>query len=277
MGKNLISTAPYATDGGLTTTLSVASEELMQMLADTLTDEKAEYLLLKTRMDLFGTFGQVIIDRSYATFMLDLREGMEATWKNQLETKVRNQTRKGLNNPLDVRYGQRELVDDFFEVISTCWRDLGTPAHSKTLFIELLKCFDQDASLMVIYLKNKPVSAALLFLCKNTIHHPFAATIKRYNHLAINNVLYWKIIEFACQHEMEYFDMGRSPIGQGTYKYKSSWGAKPQQLYYNYLIGKKGTTPNYHSWMVKLATKTWSFMPLRLANATGPLFIKEVL
>lgn len=249
----------------------------MHQLTETLNRENAKYLLLKTRADLFSTFRQVNVDRTYATFLLDLREGEERIWKDQLETKVRNQTRKGLNNPLSVRFGQQELLDNFFEVISTCWRDLGTPTHSKKLFMELLKGFGKDAMLVVIYLKDKPVSAALLFLCKDTIHHPFAATIRRYNHLAINNVLYWKIIEFACQRNMAYFDMGRSPVGQGTYKYKISWGAKPQPLYYNYLIGENGSLPNYQNWMVKQATKAWSRLPLPIANALGPILIKEVL
>ena len=170
-----------------------------------------------------------------------------------------------------------ELLDDFYAVISRCWRDLGTPTHSKAFFRSLVNGFGSRASFVVIRLNRRPVSCALLFMCGTTLHHPFAATIKEFNKLSINNVLYWKIIEFGCQKGLRYFDMGRSKKNQGTYLYKESWGAQAIPLYYHYLLGPSGSVPNYDSRLTKLATEIWKKLPVFLTNKLGPVFIRALI
>jgi hypothetical protein len=77
---------------------------------------------------------------------------------------------------------------------------------------------------------------------------------------------------------MDWFDMGRSPINKGTYRYKSSWGAKPVQLYYTYLADKTEHIPHYfESKTLQLATTMWKKVPLPLTKMLGPKLIKGVL
>ena len=68
-------------------------------------------------------------DDSYFSFELDLRIGTERLWHESVRSKTRNQVRKAQKQAFDVRFGGLELFDYFYEVLTRCWRDLGSPAH----------------------------------------------------------------------------------------------------------------------------------------------------
>lgn len=276
--KTLFSTAPYASYGGVW----IKNENDIQGLIEELRKIKKQfnpnYILLKADSDYFKEFPGVFqLDLSYSTFILDLRNGKDEIWKQKLNKKTRNQTRKGLKQDLDIQLGEMELFEDYFSIISKCWRDLGTPTHSRSFHKAIVQGYGENSKLIVLYHNGKPVSTAMLLICKNTIHHPFAATIKKYNHLSINNVLYWEIIEFACKNKLEFWEMGRSPKGSGGAKFKLSWGAEEKQLYYYYLVNDKGDIPKYNNKLTKFATGVWKYFPLSIANYLGPKFIRKVL
>jgi predicted N-acyltransferase len=281
LNKSILLTSPYAAEGGMLTKNSdnISLDEEFINEINTIYDEfKPEYILIKTRLPLAiqnEYSHHFFIDYSHYTFILDLTEGLDNVWNKKIKSKTRNQIRKGLKNILDIRIGYLEILEDFYKVLSTCWRDLGTPIHSIDFFRNILINFKEKSKLIVVYHKNRPVSSALLLIIGNTIHHPFAGTIKRYNHLAINNILYYKIIEYACFLNIKYFDMGRSRLGQGTYKYKESWGAKPLQLFYYYYRLKDKELLNPDSYYLKLAASMWKKMPLCIANNLGKYFIKR--
>jgi hypothetical protein len=43
-------------------------------------------------------------------------------------------------------------------------------------------------------------------------------------------ILYWAVLEFACQGGYHRFDFGRSTRDQGTFRFKQQWGAAPEGL-----------------------------------------------
>lgn len=276
--NNIYTTAPYASYGGVIINNKLDLNEIVNQIINLYKNKKLKYILLKTDYDYFNDFKNIFFcNLLYSTFILDLSIGIDRLWIEKLDKKTRNQVRKGLNQNIDVKFGHYELLKDYYLVISNCWRDLGTPTHSFEFHKSILHGFKSDCKIIVIYYKNKPVSAALLIIQENTIHHPFAGTIKKYNSMSLNNVLYWKIIEFACEKKLKYWDMGRSPKQSGGAKYKLSWGAEEKQLYYYYLTDSKSKIPNYSKKLIKIATYIWKFIPLILANKLGYYFIKNEL
>ncbi|MCL5270859.1 MAG: GNAT family N-acetyltransferase [bacterium] len=271
------STAPYLTDGGVRGGGAITRESV-DRLAAFRRSLGADCLLVRTRHDYFRDFADAVhIDRSYLTFMLDLSGGADRIWQKEMNTKSRNQTRKGLKCNPQVRFGHRELLDDFYQVVSRAWRDLGTPTHSKAFYANILRYFGDNATIIAIHLDGAPVSAAMLLTCSQTLHHPYACTIKKYNSLCINNVLYWKIIEWGCARGLAWFDMGRSMIGQGTAAYKKSWGGQPVPVHYNYFLAPGRRPPDYNSRLIHLATAAWKCLPVPVANLLGPRLISGVL
>lgn len=279
LNQGIVSTSPYAGDGGvLTRNLNnmPLGKELINRMDVIHHQFKPEYILIKTRLPLANNdeYSYFYTDYSYYTFILDLTEGLQNVWNEKIKSKTRNQVRKGLKNILDIRIGYLDIIDDFYRVIATCWRDLGTPIHSIDFFRNILINFKEKSKLIVIYYQNKPVSSALVLITDNTVHHPYAGTIKRHNHLSINNALYYKIIEYACSLNIKYFDMGRSKLGQGTYRYKEAWGAQPLQLFYYYYKLQNKERINTNSTYIKIATTLWKKLPLWMANNLGKYFIK---
>jgi lipid II:glycine glycyltransferase (peptidoglycan interpeptide bridge formation enzyme) len=182
-----------------------------------------------------------------------------------------------LKAKLVVKTGGIELSDDFYGVISEVWRNLGTPTHKKQFFEIILKTFRDRSKLIVLYLGGRPISAALIVIENNILYHPYAGTLRKFNPLSVNNVLYWKIIEHGCEHGCDAFDMGRSLHNSGTYRYKRSWGATPVPLFYTYFMTRGRKKPENNTLLARSMVNTWKFLPVTLANALGPGLIKGVL
>ena len=165
------------------------------------------------------------------SFELDLSLGADAVWKNSMNQKTRNQVRKAQKYDFTVTFGKEELLRDFYQVISQCWRDLGSPTHSRAFYANILKHFPEHSQLLVIYQDNQAIAGACLLWNNTTLFHPFAANLKTFNRTSVNNLMYWRIIQYAIDKQLALFDMGRSHKQQGTYRYKASWGAHEVPLY----------------------------------------------
>ena len=79
---------------------------------------------------------------------------------------------------------------------------------------------------------------------KNTLEIPWASSISDYKNLCPNNMLYWEAIRFAIRNGLNRLDFGRSTPNEGTYNFKKQWGAKPVQLYWQYLMDGRNVMPD---------------------------------
>ncbi len=271
--SEMLVNSPYITDGGMMSeTVSISKKDLNGISTP---------ILLKYRSPLhISNDIKYTLVSDYFTFILDLKGGKEEVWKKSVKSKTRNQVRKAQKANYTVRFGTLDLLDDFYTVISTAWRDLGTPTHSKDFYQniiqELEKSQDFSAEFIVMYIDGKPASAACLIKDPFAVYHPYAATLKQYNHLSLNNALYWEIICHAIESGISYFDLGRSKNNQGTATYKKSWGAEEVQLYYYYL-NKSSHQNEEENRVVQFLIQVWKKLPLKVANFLGPKFIYKVL
>jgi predicted N-acyltransferase len=268
-----LSNSPYITDGG------VFNFEKPLSKSDFKDIEKPILLKSRSEIKVDSSFQHILV-KDYFTFLLDLSKGEDDVWKNKIKSKTRNQVRKGEKTDFVVKFGKTELLDDFYKVISTAWRDLGTPTHGKSFYGNIVTAFPENSGygscFCVIYVQNKPVSAACLIYDQNSLHHPYAATLKEYNHLSMNNVLYWNIMKFAISKNIHYFDLGRSRKDQSTVPFKQSWGAEPVQLYY-YYFNKTEHTNDEDNKVTKFLIQCWKKLPVSVANFLGPKVIFKVM
>lgn len=120
------------------------------------------------------------------------------------------------------------------------------------------------------------MAAALLTWYKETLEVPWASSVRDARELCPNNLLYWEAIRFAIGKKACKFDFGRSTPGEGTYCFKKQWGAKPVQLYWQYLLRNGAEMPelNPHNPKYRLAVQTWQHLPLLLTNFLGPHIVR---
>ena len=91
-------------------------------------------------------------------------------------------------------------------------------------------------------------------------------------------MLYWEAIRFAIRTGSAKFDFGRSTPGEGTFIFKKQWGAKPVQLYWQYLLkdGERVPELNTKNPKYELAIKVWQRLPITLTKVLGPRIVKNI-
>lgn len=207
-----------------------------------------------------------------------LPEDSEALFKSY-KPKLRSQIRKAEKNGLRAEIRTDiEAVDLFYQVFAWNMRRLGSPVHSQAWFRELKLAFGDQMLVGLVFLEDKPVGAGIVLLADNQACIPWASTLEQYNHLAPNMLLYWTLLSHVCGQGCPVFDFGRSTMGEGTYRFKKQWGAKPYELVWTDWIADDGShqavnkirkqTPG--SRLRPLVERLWRRLPLALANWVGP-------
>jgi FemAB-related protein (PEP-CTERM system-associated) len=205
-----------------------------------------------------------------------LPEGSEqllSSFKSKLRSQIRKPIREGLHSAI----GGLELLTGFYEVFSINMRDLGSPVHSKKFFACLLNEFREHAKIFLIYKGSQPVAASLVFGFQNILSNPWSSSLKKFSQLSPNMLLYWSMLEYACDSGYEYFDFGRSTPDEGTYKFKVQWEAKPKPLYWYYL-GEQKDLRGEHSQSSKfhLAISCWKWLPVSVTRIWGPVLRRHI-
>jgi FemAB-related protein (PEP-CTERM system-associated) len=206
-----------------------------------------------------------------------ISQSTNALWE-ALDRKARNQVRKAQKSGLTVERGGIELVEDFYRVFARNMRDLGTPVYSRRLFEEVLRAFPDRAHLIVVRKDAQAIAAGLTYRTRDLIEIPWASSIRDFNALCPNHLLYWHAIETAAAEGVRTFDFGRSTPGEGTYKFKEQWGAEPIALHWEYWLPAGASVPDQNPKNPKYRAmiETWRRMPLWIANRIGPGIVKQI-
>ena len=201
--------------------------------------------------------------------LLELPESSEALLAS-FKAKLRSQVRKAEKNGCEFTWGA-DQVDDFYAIFSINMRDLGSPVHAKRLFDEIVSAFGEHAHLGVVRFEGRPVAAGLALSVGGRMAIPWASSLRAYNKLAPNMLLYWNLLKRAADGGFTSFDFGRSSEGEGTYRFKAQWGASPQPLHWLEL--GEGAAPEPQAGPGRgrqLAESLWRRLPLPVANLVGP-------
>lgn len=211
----------------------------------------------------------------FVTMVLNMKSGEDGVWKNFLKSTTRNRIRKACRNNLTVDFG-KEYLDDFYRVLSTNMRDLGTPIYPKEFFGNILNELDNISDLIVVKYQGNVIGSMLCIYFNNVFCDPWVSTLRQYSGLCPGDFLYWEAIKYSLQKGAVYFDFGRSTVNSGTFNFKKKWGAVPVQLYYQYLFHKTQKIPEVSADgnKYRIAINLWKKLPLVVANTLGPRLIK---
>jgi serine/alanine adding enzyme len=218
--------------------------------------------------------------RSYsskARMLLPLPDSPEKLMKS-FKSKLRSQVKRPMKEGLRTKVGGVELLEDFYKVFLINMRDLGSPVHSKNIMKHVLEVFAEQSKIIVIYNKNEPLACSMICAHNNVLQNPWSSALRQYSTLSANMFLYWKMLEYACKKGLEYFDFGRSTPGEGTYKFKEQWGAKPAHLFWYYIslndsIAHK-TEPERERF--EKAINYWKKLPIPVTRILGPIIRKHI-
>lgn len=216
--------------------------------------------------------------RSHKVSMhLPLADDEDAQWK-ALDAKVRNQVRKAVKSGLSARIGGSELLDGFYGIFARNMRDLGTPVYAKSFFAHVLEKFPGQSSIILVTGQDRDMAAGLTVWDRGRLEIPWASSIREFNALCPNNLLYWEAIKQAIGLGLACMDFGRSSPDSGTYKFKAQWGAKPLALHWQYLLAEGRDMPDLTpaNPRYQAAIRLWKRLPVPVTKAIGPWLVRNI-
>jgi serine/alanine adding enzyme len=190
----------------------------------------------------------------------------------EIGTKLRAQIKRPRREGAVAVIGGAELLDEFYAVFAVNMRDLGTPVYSPMLFAQILEQFPERASIAVIRVDGKTAAAAFLLRNGDSMEIPWASSLRKYNRISVNMLMYWEALCYSIAQGCDKFDFGRSSKDSNTYRFKLQWGAQPCQLYWHYWLANDADMPALtpSNPKFKLAIAIWQQLPLAIANRLGP-------
>jgi serine/alanine adding enzyme len=271
---NFLVSLPSFNYAGSLTNCEKTRKELIQA-ADNLANEAgASHVELRHRE-------RVKLDLPYRSdkvaMQLELPESTDELWQ-QFSSKLRAQIRRPTKEGATCEEGGVELLGEFYSVFSRNMRDLGTPVFPKELFRQMCDSFPDATRIFVVKLNDKPCAAGITYGFRDRLEIPSASSLRDYNRISVNMLLYWTVLQYAIREGYRSFDFGRSTVGAGTYKFKKQWGAEPEQLHWHYCLPEGAELPalNPQNPKYRLATRIWQHLPLGVANLLGPHIVRNL-
>jgi len=200
----------------------VARHELLAAAKRCVGEDGASYLHLKSLGDGPTPEGFDRYDL-WVTAFLSLEGGPDSLWR-RIPGTIRTAVRHGLRSELELRTG-RDQLEPFYEVLAENMHRKGAPIYGLRFMSALLDALGPRADVMTLWSGRTAISGALTIAYGDVMYVPFASSLAAYFPLRPNNLLYWRIMERACDAGLRVFDFGTSLIGTTTLGFKLGWGA----------------------------------------------------
>lgn len=204
----------------------------------------------------------------------DSAEALMSGFKAKLRSQVRKPTKDGLTSEL----GGIELIDEFYSVMTVNMRDLGSPVHSKRWFEQVVSQYGKNSRVGIVRCpQGRAIGAGIILLHRDSVSIPWASTLREFNRMNPNMLLYWTFLSYAADNGYKAFDFGRSTPGEGTYKFKAQWGAQEVPLLWSELLRDGGdTSVSGPSALRERVEQLWRTLPLNLTTAIGSLLRRYI-
>lgn len=233
---------------------------------------RVDLLELRSRRELPGDLATT--ERKVAV-LLDLPDDPEILWKS-FKSKVRSQVRRPMKEEMEPRIGL-DQVRPFYDIYCRNMRDLGTPVLPMAFFLRALHLFEEQIVFAAVYHQGQAVAAGAGFVHGSEFEITWASSLREYNRLAPNMLLYWSLMEEMSRRGVKTFNFGRCTPGGGTHRFKTQWGGYDVPLpWAQWSADGVDATPNPDSPKFRLATQVWQKLPLSVTNRVGPWLAKRI-
>jgi len=138
----------------------------------------------------------VSIQAEKVRMLLKLPASSEELWKS-FKSKLRSQIKKAEKNGLSFRWGTRADITDFYMVFSRNMHTLGSPVHSKKWIEAVYNGYGTNARIGLVYKDTLPVGCGMILSTEHGVSIPWASTLREFNRLSPNMMLYWNFLKFA--------------------------------------------------------------------------------
>jgi FemAB-related protein (PEP-CTERM system-associated) len=272
-GRFLVS-LPFVNYGGILASTPEAERALLDAAIAEARQRGAAHVELRHTRQMFPGLAS---KRHKVAMTLALESSVEKAWL-RLDRKVRNQVRKAEKAGLRVEIAGHAGLPAFYQVFARNMRDLGTPVYGRRFFEEVLHAFPANTRTFTVWRGDRPVAASLVYGHGEICEVPWASSLREFNPICPNTLLYWEMISFAIRQGYRTFDFGRSTPGEGTYRFKQQWGAESHELVWEYWTARKRALPelNPKNPRFGMAIEIWRRLPVPLTVLLGPRIVRNI-
>lgn len=212
------------------------------------------------------------ITGKHANFKRPLAEDVDAELL-AIPQKARAEVRKSLRSELEIDIGREpDHQDAFYACYSESVRNLGTPVFPRSLFTSVIEHFGEDADILVVRSKGRPVSSVLSLYHDGAVMPYWGGGPLEARKVRANERAYFELMNHGRALGCTDFDYGRSKVGTGPYNFKKWWGFEPEPLVYHSWTAPGATArnvdPTDSGYSSRIAL--WKRLPLPVANRIGP-------
>ena len=272
-GHALIST-PFCVYGGAIADTPALVRQLEQEACQLAEKLSVDYLELRYQEKQDSA---LLLKQAHSIFACELAEDNEQILAN-IKKKQRAVIRHSLKNELSFSLQQGKAnFHDFYQLLSTSYRNLGTPIFSKDYFNNLVDVFGENVDIAVIKNKDKQLSSAVMnFYFNEQVLPYYGGGNDSARGLKSADYMYYQVMCNARGRGYRWYDFGRSKNDSGPYKYKKNWGMQPKSLYYYYHQVNADELPNLspNNPKYKFFIQLWQKLPLKVSQIVGPFLSK---
>lgn len=197
------------------------------------------------------------------TYMLDLRMGLAALWKN-LEQRGRYEVKKATKLGVVIEsVSDRRLMDDFYPMLeATYGRHHAISPHPKHFFLALHDRLVPHGMMEVLAAKHdgRVIAIGLFVHDEREIRFMSGASLAEYHQLRPNNLMQWHLISWAAQRGLSRYDLGgkghatidkfKETFGPTVHSYTYFWTARPPLAFARNLLVR--TWPQVQWWRYRV-------------------------
>ena len=250
-------------------------QALLEAARDVAARWKVDYLEIRSRHNVGDAFP---VSTHKVSMTIELAPDAEQIF-NAFKGDHRRDIRRAYQNGFVAKFGTTDLLEDFFAVLSECWRDLGTPIYSIEYLRAILDAFPGMTRICVVYAADgTPAAGAFDGLYNGRVEGMWLGTRNAYRKQMVGYVLYWELIKHACGLGLRSFHLGRSSKDSGGEQFKKKWNSTAAQLYWQYILRTRNDIPelNPSNAKYRLAQWTWQRLPVPVTRLAGPLIARSI-
>jgi FemAB-related protein (PEP-CTERM system-associated) len=265
---NIGCSMPFVNYGGPIADTPEVEAALLAAAADLARRQRMKYLELRTMRPLGDAYPALT---HKVSMTVDLAPDPETLW-TAFKSGHRQDIRKAEKEGFVARHGGRELLDDFYLVLSESWRNLGTPFYRKRYFERLFDALGSHFWITVIYAGTRPAAAQMSGFFRGTAEGLWLGMREEFRTRYVGYTLYWELLKYACQQGARTYHLGRSTSDSGAEAFKRKWNARATPLYWHYVVEPGQALPglNVNNPKYRLAIDTWRKLPLGVTQIIGP-------
>ncbi len=271
-GSSLAS-LPFCVYGGVVASTPEAAEALRSRACALAEELRVDALELRNREPGQSDWP---VKELYYTFRKEIDPLDEVNLKaipNRQRAMVRKGIKEGLLSEWDAG------TDRLYRVYAESVRNLGTPVFSAKYLRILRDTFKDDCSVLMISHQGKDVAGVMNFYFREEVLPYYGgSTAQARSVKGVNHFMYWELMRLSAAQGCRLFDFGRSKEGTGPYSFKKNFGFLPEPLPYEYYLVKADAVPDLNPLnpRYRLMIKTWSRLPLSVANFVGPFLARSL-